>query len=76
MLPYAYRARALGTDGTTMLCMSALSPLTSLAASTLLAAEETNELPMPAWAIGGLALLTLLGLLMLTLSFGKGRDHT
>ena len=58
-----------------MPCMSALLPLTSLAASVL-AAEETRELPMPAWAIGGLSLLALLGLLLLTLSFGKGRDHT
>jgi predicted Co/Zn/Cd cation transporter (cation efflux family) len=57
-------------------CMSALLPLSSLAASTLLAAEETRELPMPAWAIGAVTLLALLGLLLLTLSFGKGRDHT
>jgi len=57
-------------------CMSALLPLSSLAASSVLAAEETRELPMPAWAIGGLTLLALLVLLMLTLSFGKGRDHT
>ena len=56
--------------------MSALLPLTSLAASTVLAAEETRELPMPAWAIGAVTLLALLGLLLMTLSFGKGRDHT
>jgi hypothetical protein len=54
--------------------MSALLPLAS--AASVLAAEETRELPMPAWAIGGLTLLLLLLLLMLTLSYGKGRDHT
>lgn len=57
-----------------MRCMSALLPLAS--AASVLAAEETRELPMPAWAIGGLSLLVLLLLLMLTLSYGKGRDHT
>ncbi len=55
--------------------MSALLPLAS-AASSVLASEETRELPMPAWAIGGLTLLVLLLLLWVTLSYGKGRDHT
>ena len=55
--------------------MSALLPLAA-ATRTVLAAEETHELPIPAWAIGLLTLLVLLVLLMGTLSFGKGRDHT
>ncbi len=42
----------------------------------LLAAEQTSELPLPPVAVGILAFGLLAGLLMLTLSFGKGRPHT
>ena len=39
-------------------------------------AEETRDLPIPPWAVGALAFLALLVLLLALLSFGKGRDHT
>lgn len=54
-----------------MPAMTALLPMV-----TALAAEETRELPVPPWVVGLLALGILLALLMMTLSFGKGRDHT
>jgi hypothetical protein len=40
------------------------------------AAEETRELPLPPLAIGLIAFGILLALLLVTLSFGKGRPHT
>jgi hypothetical protein len=43
---------------------------------TLLEAEVTRELPMPAWAFGALAFGLLLGLLAITWSIGKGRPHS
>ena len=42
---------------------------------TLLEAEITRELPMPAWAFGVLSFVILLLLLFLTLAIGKGRPH-
>ena len=39
-------------------------------------AEETRELPLPPLAIGLIAFGILLALLLVTLSFGKGRPHT
>ena len=43
---------------------------------TVLEAEITRELPMPAWAFGILAFVLLLILLFLTLAIGKGRPHS
>ena len=43
---------------------------------TVLEAEITRELPMPAWAFGILAFVLLLILLLLTLAIGKGRPHS
>ena len=38
--------------------------------------EVERELPIPAWGFGVLAFLLLLGLLLITLSIGKGRPHS
>jgi hypothetical protein len=43
---------------------------------TLLQTEAERKLPIDAWAFGVLAFLLLLGLLLLTLSIGKGRPHS
>ncbi len=43
---------------------------------TLLEAEVTRELPIPAWAFGVLAFALLIGLLLLTWSIGRGRPHS
>ena len=43
---------------------------------TLLEAEITRELPMPAWCFGILAFVLLLLLLLITLAIGKGRPHS
>ena len=43
---------------------------------TLLEAEVTRELPIPAWGFGVIAFVLLLAMLMLTLSIGKGRPHS
>lgn len=43
---------------------------------TLLEAEVTRELPMPAVLFGVLAFGMLLGLLAITLAIGKGRPHS
>jgi hypothetical protein len=45
-------------------------------ALTLLEAEVSRELPMPAWAFGVLAFGLLVGLLAITWSIGKGRPHS
>jgi len=41
----------------------------------LLASEAENELPLPPLGIGLIALGILLALLVITLIFGKGREH-
>ena len=41
----------------------------------VLAAEETRELPISPIVVGLIAFGILLGLLMITLAFGKGRPH-
>ena len=46
------------------------------AARALLQTEVERELPIPAWGFGVLAFVLLLGLLLLTLSIGKGRPHS
>jgi hypothetical protein len=43
---------------------------------TLLEAEVTRELPMPAPFFGVLAFILLFILLILTLAIGKGRPHS
>jgi hypothetical protein len=43
---------------------------------TLLEAEVTRELPIPAWGFGIIAFVLLLILLLLTWSIGKGRPHS
>lgn len=43
---------------------------------TLLQTEVERELPIPAWAFGVLGFVLLLGLLLLTLSIGRGRPHS
>jgi hypothetical protein len=43
---------------------------------TLLQTEGEPKLPIPAWGFGVLGFLLLLGLLLLTLSIGKGRPHS
>ena len=43
---------------------------------TLLEAEVTRDLPMPAWGFGILSFSLLLGLLLITWSIGKGRPHS
>ncbi|HKH53971.1 MAG TPA: hypothetical protein VKA58_00805 [Propionibacteriaceae bacterium] len=43
---------------------------------TLLQTEVERELPIAAWAFGVLGFVLLLGLLLLTLSIGKGRPHS
>ena len=43
---------------------------------TLLQTEVERELPIDAWAFGVLGFVLLLGLLLLTLSIGKGRPHS
>jgi hypothetical protein len=43
---------------------------------TLLQAEATRELPIPAWAFGVLAFGIFLVLLLITWSIGRGRPHT
>jgi hypothetical protein len=43
---------------------------------TLLQTEAERELPIAAWGFGVLGFLLLLGLLLLTLSIGKGRPHS
>ncbi len=43
---------------------------------TVLEAEMTRDLPMPAWAFGILAFVLLLILLFVTLAIGKGRPHS
>ena len=43
---------------------------------TLLEAEVTRELPIPAWGFGLIAFVLLLALLALTWSIGKGRPHS
>jgi hypothetical protein len=41
----------------------------------MLMSEVVNELPIPQWAFGVLALALLLALLVVTLTLGKGRPH-
>jgi hypothetical protein len=43
---------------------------------TLLQTEAARELPIDPWAFGVLAFVLLLGLLLVTLSIGKGRPHS
>ena len=43
---------------------------------TLLETEVARQLPIPAWGFGLLAFGLLVGLLMVTLSIGKGRPHS
>jgi hypothetical protein len=43
---------------------------------TLLEAEATRELPIPAWGFGVIAFALLIGLLLLTWSIGRGRPHS
>ena len=45
-----------------------------LAASTVAAAEEVDH--ALSWAIGGVTLLILLGLLGALVAFGGGREHS
>ena len=43
---------------------------------TLLETAGEVELPIPAWGFGLLALGLLVGLLLVTMSIGKGRPHS
>jgi hypothetical protein len=43
---------------------------------TLLQTEAERKLPIDPWGFGVLAFVLLLGLLLLTLSIGKGRPHS
>jgi hypothetical protein len=43
---------------------------------TLLQTEAARELPIDPWGFGVLAFVLLLGLLLVTLSIGKGRPHS
>ncbi len=45
-------------------------------ALTLLETEGGHELPIPSWGYGLIAFGILVGMLLITLSIGKGRPHS
>ena len=44
--------------------------------SALTLAAETAEPAIPSYAVGGIALAILLGLLLALIAFGGGREHS